>query len=197
VSAGGILFLLGFGLGALLAAILVWAQVRAEGWRSVRWGIAGCLLGIGLLFGGCSYWLDSGLAETTLFEVVAPGSAGVAVGDPAPVRTYEVAVEHPGVRHELLVDPLYGSGDPPGPAELHVRLDDGAGRALVDEALMLPVDCSGRGYFCEWATWTGAFTPQTATVHRLVLTVRTVEVPEVHLRVDDPQKTDGVRAPGY
>jgi len=30
VSAGGILFLLGFGLGALLAAILVWAQVRAK-----------------------------------------------------------------------------------------------------------------------------------------------------------------------
>jgi hypothetical protein len=30
-----------------------------------------------------------------------------------------------------------------------------------------------------------------------VLTVRTIEVPEVHLRVDDPEKTDVVRAPGY
>jgi hypothetical protein len=197
VSAGGILFWLGIGLGALVAALLVWAQVRSNGWRSVSWGMVGCLLGIGLLFGGCSYWLDSDLAGTTLFEVVAPGAVGVAVGDPAPVRTYDIAVEHPGVRHELLVDPLYGLGDPPGPAELHVRLEDGAGRALVDEPLVLPVDCSGRGYFCEWATWTGSFVPETATVHRLVLTVRTVEVPEVHLRVEDPENTDGVRAPGY
>jgi hypothetical protein len=197
VSTSVLLFGIGAGFGLLLAGLMVWAQVRSGGWGSVQWGMAAGLLGFGLLFGAGAYLLDSDLAETTLFEVDAPGSVGVAVGDPPPVRTYVVVVEHPGVEHELLVAPLIDLADAPGPAELHVRLDDGAGRPLLDEPLVLAVDCSGRSFYCTWASWTGSFVPQAATVHRLRVTVRTVEVPEVHLRIEDPEKTDGVRAPGY
>jgi hypothetical protein len=34
-------------------------------------------------------------------------------------------------------------------------------------------------------------------MHTLELTLLTVGVHEVHVRVEDPEKTDGVRAPGY
>ena len=34
-------------------------------------------------------------------------------------------------------------------------------------------------------------------VHRLIVTLDTPDVPVLHVRVGDEQKTDGVRAPGY
>jgi hypothetical protein len=37
--------------------------------------------------------------------VDADRSTGAAVGAPAPVREFDIPVEHPGVEHELLVSP--------------------------------------------------------------------------------------------
>jgi hypothetical protein len=145
-----------------------------------------------------AYRLDSGIARTTLFEVDAQGSLGVQIGAPAPVREYEVVVEHPGVEHELLVSPTFGDtwDDPEGAVELHVQLVDPVGRTLVDQPLLLEPECR-RTSGCAWQAWTAPFTPTSAAAQRLEVTVLTVDVPAVHLLVTDPEKTDGERAPGY
>jgi hypothetical protein len=198
VSTSMILLLVGLGCGAGFAALAVYGQVRGGGrLREVSWGVPIGILVFGALFGAGAYWLDSGVAGTTLFEVDAPGSAGVTVGAPAPVLEYDVAVEHPGVEHSLLVDPRIDGADAEAPIELHVRLTDGGGQVLLDEPLRHEVECSSRSVWCGWESWTGRFTPRSADVHRLTVTVLTVDVPVVHLRVEDPEKTDGERAPGY
>ena len=199
MSTSVLLLLVGAGCGAGFAALAVYGQVRGPGrLRDVGWGVPGGILVVGVLFGVLAYWLDSGVARTTLFEVVADGSVGVPVGAPAPLREYDVLVEHPGVEHELFVSPTSGSTgvDRRGAVELHVTLADPAGRVLVDQPLLLEPECS-RSEGCEWADWTAPFTPATAAAHRLSVTVLTVDVPAIHLRVSDPEKTDGVRAPGY
>jgi hypothetical protein len=199
VSTSVLLLLVGVGCGVGFAALAVYGQVRGGGrLRDVAWGVPAGILVFGALFGVGAYWLDSGIARTTLFEVDAEGSLGVVVGAPAPVREYDVVVEHPGVEHELFVSPTLGDtwGDAEGAVELHVQLVDPAGRVLVDQPLLLEPECS-RTSGCGWQDWTAPFTPTAAAAHRLVVTVLTVDVPAVHLLVTDPDKTDGERAPGY
>jgi hypothetical protein len=199
VSTSVLLLVVAVGCGAGFAALAVYVQVR-EGrrLRNVAWGTPTGLLAVGLLFGVGAYWLDSGIARSTLFEVDAAGSLGVAVGASAPVREYDVLVEHPGVEHELFVSPTLGDtwGDPEGVVELHVQLVDPAGRVLVEQPLLLEPECRETSG-CGWQSWTAPFTPTTAAAHRLAVTVLTVDVPAVHLLVTDPEKTDGERAPGY
>jgi hypothetical protein len=193
-----ILLLVGLGCGAGFAALAVYGQVRGGGrLREVSWGLPIGILVFGALFGAGAYWIDSGVAEKTLFEVDAPGSLGAAVGAPAPVLEYDIAVEHPGVEHSLLVDPRIDGADAEAPVELHVLLTGPGGQVLLDEPLVHEVDCSGRSVWCGWESWTGRLTPRSPGVHRLAVTVLTVDVPVVHLRVEDPEKTDGERAPGY
>ena len=50
---------------------------------------------------------------------------------------------------------------------------------------------------CTWDSYSAEFTPVASGVHRLVVTLDTPDVPVLHVRVGDEQKTDGVRAPGY
>jgi hypothetical protein len=199
VSTSAVLLLVGFGCGAGFAALAVYGQVRGGArLREVAWGIPVGILVAGALLGVGAYRLDSGIARTTLFEIDAEGSLGVPVGAPAPVRGYDVPVEHPGVQHELLVSPtLAGSGGTADNAvELRVQLVDPDGRVLVDQPLLLEPECR-RTSGCGWQDWTAPFTPTAAAAHRLEVTVLTVDVPAVHLLVTDPEKTDGKRAPGY
>ena len=194
-----LLFLVGLGCGTGFAALAVYAQLRGGGrWGDVGWGLPAGIVVFGALFGGLAYGIDHGIAKTTLFEVDAEGSLGVAVGAPAPVREFDLRVEHPGVEHELFVSPSPGDTreDPDGPVELHVWLADPAGRVLVDESLLLHPECR-RSSGCGWQDFTAPFTPTSAAAHRLAVTVITTDVPAVHVLVTDPEKTDGVRAPGY
>jgi hypothetical protein len=194
-----LLLLVGVGCGAGFAALAVYSQVR-DGirLRNVGWATPAWILVVGVLLGTGAYFLDSGIAQTTLFEVDADGSTGVAVGAPAPVREFDIAVEHPGIEHKLFVSPTTGDSgtDPSSSAELHVRLTDPAGQVLVDQPLLLEPECTDTAG-CGWQDWTTPFTPATAAPHRLSVTVLTVDVPAVHLLVTDPEKTDGERAPGY
>jgi hypothetical protein len=198
VTTSVLLLLVGVGCGAGFAALAVYGQVRGGRLRDVGWGLPAGILAGGALFGALMYGIDSGVARVTLFEVDAEGSLGVPIGAPAPVREYDVPVEHPGVAHELFVSPTLGDtwGDPEGAVELHVRLADPAGRVLVDQPLLLEPECR-RSSGCGWQDWTASFTPVTAAVHRLSVTVITSGVPAVHLLVTDPEETDGERAPGY
>jgi hypothetical protein len=140
VSTSVLLLLVGAGCGAGFAALAAYGQVRRGGrLRDVGWGLPTGLLAAGTLFGALMYGIDSGVARVTLFEVDAEGSLGMPIGAPAPVREYDVLVEHPGITHELFVSPTLGDtwGDPEGAVELHVRLVDPAGGVLVDQPLLL------------------------------------------------------------
>jgi hypothetical protein len=199
VSTSALLLVVLIGCGAGFAALAVYAQARGtRGLRDVTWSVPVAILVVCGLFGAGAYWLDSGVGRTTLFEVDAEGSLGVPAGAAAPVREYEVLVEHPGVEHELFVSPTLGGsgGEADGAVELHVQLVDPAGRVLVDQPLLLEPECR-RTSGCGWQDWTAPFTPTTAAAHRLAVTVVTVDVPAVHVLVTDPEKTDGERAPGY
>ncbi|WP_433290198.1 hypothetical protein ACQPZQ_42940 [Pseudonocardia sp. CA-142604] len=198
MSTSIVLLLVGVGCGAGFAALAVYGQVSGgTRLRNVGWAVPAGILVVGSLLGVGAYWLDSSIARTTLFEVDADGSTGVAVGAPAPVREFDIHVEHPGVEHTLFVNPINDDSgtDPSASVELHVRLTDPAGGVLADQPLLLELECRPAG--CGWQDWTTPFTPTTAAPHRLSVTVRTVDVPAVHLLVTDPEKTDGERAPGY
>jgi hypothetical protein len=199
VSTSVLLFLVCVVCGVGFAVLAVYGQIRdGVPLGAVRWGVPAAIVVFGLLFGVGAYALDHGIARTTLFEIDAEGSLGVPVGASAPVREFELPIEHPGVEHTLFVSPTLGDtgGDPDGIVELHVSLAAPDGRVLVDEAVQLAPECRETSG-CGWEDWTTGFTPATAQVHVLAVTVVSVDVPAVHVLVTDPEKTDGERAPGY
>jgi hypothetical protein len=199
VSTSVLLLLVCLACGVGFAALAVYGQVRGGArLHTVSWGVPAGIVVFCALFGAGAYAIDHGVARTTLFEVDAEGSLGVAVGAPAPVREFEVLVEHPGVEHELFVSPTLGDtgGDPEGVVELHVWLAAPDGRVLVDQSLQLSPECR-RTSGCGWEDWTAPFTPTTAAPHLLAVTVVSTDVPAVHVLVTDPEKSDGERAPGY
>src|SRR3954454_15657659 len=50
---------------------------------------------------------------------------------------------------------------------------------------------------CTRDSYSAGFTPVVPGVHRVFVTLDTPDVPVLHVRVGDEQKTDGVRTPGY
>jgi hypothetical protein len=191
VSTSVLLLVVGVGCGVAFAALAVWVQtLDGTKLRRVSWGAPLGLLAVGLLIGGGAYFIDDGQADTTLFEVEAETAAGP--------REFEVAVEHPGVEHRLWLHPSADAAPIRGgaPAELRVRLDDPSGRPLLEQALVLDVECRDV-LDCEWADWSAPFTPTTGGAMRLSVTADGADVALVHLLVEDPEKTDGERAPGY
>ncbi|HXE73994.1 MAG TPA: hypothetical protein VNO81_15140 [Candidatus Nitrosotenuis sp.] len=186
--------------GILLVAILLaawggWCFGRRSGENPLKMAF----LAAGLLVGGAlsAWWAwetDASMRRQTLFEVLAPGSSGVAAGIPGPLREMEFSVEHPGVEHDLLVAPV---GSPGGPVSIEVELVDPQGRVLLDQTPTFEVRSRGRARNSEWQAWYGRFTPGVAGPHRLRLTLLREGIPQVHVRVGDPLKTDGHRIPGY
>jgi hypothetical protein len=154
--------------------------------RRPRWVLpvlvfAGCTA-----FGGLAFLIDDGVADETLFEVVAEGT-GPSVPQTFP---FEIPVEHPEVEHELLVEPKSTIGV----VDLRVQVIDPAGRVLLDRTETLEGTCEE---FCEPRAFSATFTPTRAGLHTLQVTVATPDVGELHVHVGDPEKTDGRRAPGY
>ncbi|MCO1657000.1 hypothetical protein [Pseudonocardia humida] len=187
-----IIFLSAFGCGLLFAGCAVlgqWAQKGVPLWK--RWVTPIAVLVFCAGFGALGYLIDDGNADTTLFEIEAEGP-GAQV--PAEVG-FDIAVEHAGTEHELLVAPEPTTASP-DPAQLRVQVTDAAGRVLLDEPVALDTRCPEVA-FCEWYAFSGRFTPAESGEHRLVVTVLTPEVSLLHVRVGDPLKTDGERAPGY
>ena len=193
-----ILFLTGLLCGVLFAGCAVYHQVANMRlpWRAVHWGVpAGCLV-FGAAFGGMAYFLDSGVAEKTLFEAQVSGT-----GDVAPsVLTFTVPVEHPGVRHAFDVNPRDDGGSVDDPIDVAVRLTDPSGAVVVDERETLePRDDSTSSGITHlvWDSWDGEVTPTQAGDYLLTVTVLSPHVPEVHVWVGDDEKTDGHRIDGY
>lgn len=181
------LFLTGAACGVFFGALTVWAQAQGPGgMREVRWKMPVAFVVFGVAFGSLAYLLDSGVAQTTLFEVDADGGVGV--------QEFQVAVEHPGVEHSLLVAPRL-DGDATAPVEMTVFVASG-NTPLVSQPLVLDVECSSRSVYCGWQSWTGRFAPGPGTL-TVRVEVHSPQIDVLHLRVEDPDKTDGVRAPGY
>ncbi len=191
-----------FGIAVALV-VLAWIVLR----RKNRWSRHDdrkltLVVAVFVVMGFLAYWIDSGQARTTLFEVLAEGSEGVTPGvDAAPLREFDVLIEHPGVEHTLNVNPTFGPGlgvrEAEYPVEVGFQLATPTGQLLVDEqAVPFAVDCSGRGR-CGWDSESRTFVPTSTGPHRLTLVIITVDVPYVKVRIEDPGKTAGRRAPGY
>lgn len=195
-------------LGGVVAVLCVWVLLATvTGRRDTRWmkgpsgWRGGATYAIVLVAALAAVWVgwvnaNAPLARTTLFEVDAMGSEGVRVGDPAPVPTFDVVVEHPGIEHSISVVP---DGPPlevrAVVVELRFTLLGPDGQTLIDEQVRHePKSC--RRSAC-WRSWEGTFTPVQAGPHRLTLVIVNGDVPFVHIRVEDPAKTDGERAPRY
>ena len=186
-----ILFLTGAACGVFFAAVCLRAQ-RVHGPFGRRWWSAPgwCLIG-GVTFGAAAFLLDSGVAATTLFEAEVPGSTAAV---PA-VLQWDIPVEHPGALHELGVYPN-SDRNVEAPADVHVQLVDPVGRVLIDRTEELEPRC-GDSHLCDYDSYTAEFSPADYGTLRLTVTVLTPDVPTVHVRVGDEQKTDGRRIPGY
>jgi hypothetical protein len=200
VTTSQILFLTGLLCGVLFAGCAVYEQQRRGAPLGRRyWTVPTWILLGGAAFGAAAFLLDSGVAEKTLFEAEVPGSEASV---PA-VLQWDIPVEHPGALHELGVYPS-SDRDVDAPADVHVQLVDPVGRVLIDRTEALEPRCDSN-HFCDWDGYSAEFTPAAGSDClpaacgdlRLTVTVLTPDVPTVHVRVGDEQKSDGHRIPGY
>lgn len=181
---------------ALLGCTLGWYIARGNADRRAK--IIGCCFAVfGLTGGWFIYSTDQQLRGQTLFEVMAEGSVGIVAGSPAPTRHLEFTVEHPGIEHTLMVSPSsFRAADPTGDAELSFQLNNPDGTRILGETRKYAVRSSGRRG-ADWEASYHPFVPATAGRYSLDLVILTVDVPQVHVRVADPAKTDGTRVPGF
>jgi hypothetical protein len=197
-------------LPSLLLAAFVFALALLCAWAVVHFGrkagqSPGKLraLAIAFVLGGvlCSafaYWVDAGQRRVTLFEALLPGTEASAV----PVtRGASFEVEHAGVEHQLTLLPKPGFGQNAGrpvSATVLLRLDDG--ERLVAERVSFATrrETSTGGHMRTlWEDRTWRFVPPRAGTATLEVVLETAGVHELFVRVEDPEKHDGERAPGY
>ena len=193
MSTSWILFWSAVACGVLFAGCALWAQLldgtstRAYRWRDA--GLPAAILACCAGFGALAFALDSGNADRTLYESVTHP-----VADGPFTERHTFTVEHPGVRHPVLivVDPAsFGMRDP---VRLEVRLAGPDGRTALDDAPVLEAWCAPD---CEWDRYSTDVVPATAGTWDLDLRVLTPGVGRVHVWVGDDERTDGRRAPGF
>ncbi|MCB9882521.1 MAG: hypothetical protein H6834_12085 [Planctomycetes bacterium] len=187
-----------FVLAALCAwAVVHWGRKARQPERKLRRLRVGFLVG-GLLFGTYAFFADYFLRQTTLFECVLEGSAG-AEGET--LRTASFTLEHAHVEHTLLVEPkLAPLEEAQIPIHLRILLANDAGETWIDERHVFELrrETSSRGVTrAVWDAHTFRFTPEALGKVRLSIVIEEPGVHGVHVRVEDPEKTDGERAPGY
>ena len=193
VTTSLILFLTAVACGVLFAGCAVVAERRSgTPWRRVHWSLTAVIMGFCTAFGGMGFLIDSGVAGETLFEAEVPGSQEVV----PEVLEWNIPVEHPGAMHRLGVYPK-SDGNVDTPADVRVELVDPLGRVLIDDELTLEPYCGGKGWNCTWDSYSAEFAPPLQGDLRLTVTLLTPDVPTVHVRMADEDKTDGERIPGY
>lgn len=153
---------------------------------------------LGVVLGYVAFHMNNRMAVTTLYEVMVEGSVGMTPGAPAPVRSHLFNVEHPGVKHELLVAPVSKMFQAPTSGiEVSFSLAGPTGEALIPERTeAFAVERRSRRK-TEWEGKTFDFTPVAAGSHTLEVVPLTIGIPGIHVRVEDPLKRDGQRAAGY
>jgi hypothetical protein len=133
---------------------------------------------------------------TTLHEVMLEGTLGVKEGEPCPVRETSFRAEHPGAEHELFFSPSGSRQD--FTAKVAVKLLDPAGAVVLEEEYTFePRKEGGRTWSWRWQGRKLYFRPEQEATYRLLVTPLTLGIEGVHVRIADPEKTDGQRMPGY
>ncbi|MBK9385275.1 MAG: hypothetical protein IPN34_10720 [Planctomycetes bacterium] len=165
--------------------------------RRLRWGF---VLG-GIAFAAFAYWADSGLRETTLYEALIDGTDAKTS---RATRGARFAIEHANVEHTLLVEPKpHWTEQAAGPIALGLRLTGPGGEIFVDQRASFGIRTeAGRGSTAlarrdVWESQSFRFTPRVLGPCELLLSIENAGLHVIHVRVEDPEKTDGVRAPGY
>jgi hypothetical protein len=185
-------------MAALVAAtgwFIDWGAGKYGGWSPRKRLLARVITVIATIVVGIFvYRTDARLRGTTLFEVAGPWAESGA-------HLWTVEVEHPGVEHTLMVYPFTeGFESAARPVTLRTHFAAKGRPPIIDETIVHETTRrSGRnasGYTWGDRTWT--FTPETAGPHELVVVPTDGVVPvNLHLRITDPEKRDGKRAPGY
>lgn len=160
--------------------------------RALTWGFA-----VAGLFGAWfTYEVDARQRRTTLFETVAPVAAGERG---VSVHRLTVEVEHPGVEHTLLVAPIPPrSASAEGSRAVGVRWTEPGGAVAVEGVQSAtPEARSRRAVRAVWSSVEWRFTPRHGGRHAVEVEVAGAGVERLLVRVEDPLKRDGVRAPGY
>ncbi len=140
------------------------------------------------------YFADARLRNETLFEFADRWEKNEG-------SLWAFPVEHPGVEHRLMVRPFVrGIESARHPVTLRVRFGKAGESPLIATDTEHPVVAkSGRN--AAGRTWREAsfrFTPESAGVYDLKVESAGGPVPpRLHLRIVDPEKRDGKRAPGY
>lgn len=185
--------------GAILLPFLIFAGlILVYGGATPR---RSRLLAIGMVIGGTAFALFGGLTDSrmravTLIELEVPGTEGVRVGDPPPVREVRFTVEHTDVEHTLTYWPTgAGFGGGSGTVEIAVELRDPGGATLFTRTEQHAPNSSRQS--TDWDSVSIPFTPAILGEYTLLVTPLTVDIPRIHIRIVDPLKRDGVRMRGY
>ena len=195
MNSTSLLFGLGvFALFSATAVLIGWGATKFSDWTERKRNVVCGFLGVlGLAFGIYVYISDSNLRGTTLFEVDHAWEAGEAL-------TFRFDVEHPGVEHQLLVHPHPGSfNESAAPIALRLECMDSDGRKILAEDLQFEVREEGGRTARQnvWQSHTLRFTPDEVVTISIAVSSLDGWPPQLHLRVEDPEKRDGRRAPGY
>lgn len=194
-----------FGVCALFA-VLTWyvsnnhAEIRRNPAQRRRTQITAlCFLLFGAGFGYLAFSIDNQMRIVTLHEVMVEGNSGLSAGAPAPTRTIDFTVEHPGTEHELFISPTSDLTHlPQSDAEVRLSLEGPSGQILVSERTeIFGMRMMTRNQRADWNGKSFPFTPTVAGPHTVRVTPLTAGIPRIQVRVEDPLKRDGKRMPGY
>lgn len=184
-----------FGSFALFALLCWWASVKHPEVRQnpVSRRFTQTMAWVLLVFGaGFGYWVftvDYKMRVTTLHEEMVEGKT----------QTIRFTVEHPGVRHELLLAPTADLLHPPKTeAEIRFSLKGPKGQVVLPERIeRFGVRGATTKERADWYSHTIGFVPTAAGPHTLPLQPLTPGIPRIHIYITDPQKRNGHRIPGY
>ena len=151
----------------------------------------GFLVVMGVSLAVFAFWTDSHQRRTTLLEVILDGTSAKDA-----MLQVEFNVEHANVEHDLLIGPMFR---PPSTSRANNEVRLAATLAQQDGKVLLSDEYTftPRAHDTSWHAEYLHFTPDTTGRHTLTLDLLTPTIPSVHVRVADPLKTDGKRAPGY
>ncbi len=150
----------------------------------------------GVVFASYAFWITGRLERTTLHEVVVDGTQGEALAEGGVVRRIEFSIEHPGVEHDLLLGPMYrppSLARPDSSVRIEVTVARNGDAPLLDDVYTF----KPMAHENKWRPAYLSFTPIATGPHSLTLRLLSPGIPAVHVRIADPQKTDGKRAAGY
>lgn len=177
-------------------AFIWWGAGKHSHWSNRKRRVVCRALLVGALaFALFTYVTDSRQRAVTLFETRFSWKDGKP-------QAWEFEVEHPGTVHQLLLAPLpapFQEAD--FPVVLQLSVDSGSSESILAEsvefALTTEITTKNAPVRRTWESHRLEFRPVAAGVHSLVIGAKERHPPILFVRIEDPLKKDGERAPGY